>query len=394
MTVELTQILGANKRWLISGTGQSNSSPGWSVLSGNRELLPEDAGDDRIRVFDNKGRGPELIANPDFTINTTGWTGTGCTLSMTDGAMVMTAASGGNPSASATVTTEVGETYEITADVEDVGMSTTVRLGSLTEVKGTRFSNAAMLGVGLTFARRAQFVASATSHTVTVSGTISSAGICARVKNISCRKVLSSGTSTFKAAIPIGADLDFGNIAAMGVEPTYHMAKRLLARGLASHVTLLPYGIGGTALVSGDWAVGGALHEGFKTSLTAALAADPYAIPVEYFGQGEADATNARSVDAYKSAFIARILDIRTVPGAENMRTIIPQQVPEYVASSDNHRRINQAHIEIANEVPRVHFMPMDLGYQKPGEAYHYRASGSRRLGTLAGNIPAVDWAR
>lgn len=388
---------------LLVQAGQSNNA-GWTVKSGNREYTTADTPDDRIRIFDT-GKGSELVSNGDFSADASGWTLTGCTADVSSGRLALTATSGSNPRMSQTLTgLTIGKTYEVTCDVEPVTVNCLLRFSGLSEALGTRYSDSNYTAAGVTVAIRARFTATATSHDVLFSsnsGSTPTGSVFAYVKNISCKEVLSSGISYPKAVSPLGGEVDFANIAAMGLDPTFVMAKRLLARGVARRVTILPVAIGGTALVSGEWTYStGSCYTDTVTKLTAALADNPDFVPILTWVQGEADATAARTVDQYTSAFKAMIDGLRAISGAAKMRCVIGQMVPEYVSStvplgsSTSHRRIDVAHRLLPNLLRGVHFVASPLGGQKAGEAYHYSALGARQLGTAMGDVPNFDWSR
>lgn len=380
--------------------GQSNMA-GWTVNSGSRELTTDDIFDDRVRAYD-LGRGPELIDNGDFETGvTTGWASSGCSLAVNEGVLELRSASTSTANATYALTgLTIGVTYELTALIDNLTTNIILRLGSLTEVKGIRFSLTDFKGSGLLVPMRAQFVATATNHSVSISvnnsGVTPTGTVFARAKNVSLKEVLGTGISYTKPVIPAFSDLDFTNISAMGIDPACHMAQRLLDRQIAKRVTIIPTAVGGTGFSDNNWnPPSDPRYADTVTKLTAAMAANPFAVPVLAWVQGEQDGTAGWSQDEYITAFTAMIEGFRGITGCETMECIIGEMVPEYTNSrytssrplgtQASHRRIDAAHRALPDLIPGVSFVEMDFGYQQASQPYHYNAAGARRLGYLMG---------
>jgi len=381
---------------ILLAAGQSNMA-GWTAPD---RISTAEAGDERIRVFDI-GKGDNLISNGDFFDGATGWTLSGFTGASTGGVLTLTATAASFPNMIRTITgLTVGTTYELTGWVEPVSADAQFRLGTSnpTLIGGTRYTSQDVRGTGVAQAMSTRWTATATSHTVELisnSGTTPTGTVFARLRDFQLREVLSSGTSYPVAAEPIFNQIDFANIGALGPCPAYHIAKSLLTAGKASRVTIVPTAIGGTALVGGPWASpSGARYTDTVTKLTAALADNPVAVPVMFWIQGEADATNLRTKQQYQTAFQSMLAGFRGVAGASKMRCVIGSIVPEYIASSAAHGRIDGAHQELARTDWGVYYVRAPLGYQKSGEQFHFNAAGARAMAPGLAAVVRADWAR
>lgn len=150
-------------------------------------------------------------------------------------------------------------------------------------------------------------------------------------------------------------------------------------------VLIIPAAVGGTALVGGPWAVGGA-H--YNTAVAAANAAVAAAGPnsrvvAMLWAQGEGDAVANRTQSQYAAALDAMITGLRTaITNASNSIFVVGSMVPEWRnAPNGSSLAIHAAHVDTPNRVANSLFVDGPSAMNQDTGGIHYSAAGARELG-------------
>jgi len=380
---------------ILAGILQSNEEGYTAPGAGDPPAIDYtiDLQDARIVEFDT-GRGPELLADPTFSAGASGFTTSGSTLSVVNGELIAVSNAGGaNPFMTQTLTgLTIGETYEYTcrtlANVTTLlfAMGSAGSGAATSVIVSTRRHASGALGLWRTW--RPRFVATATSHVVTVSleGTPTAGQEWMRCSLFSVKRVLTTGISYPIALETTSPYKDAANFAALGTNPNMTFARALLNQGRVDRVIQLNRAIGGAGLAGDRWDpdTPGNLYSPFVTELTAAVAANPTSeIILTTFG-GEWDATVGNtSVDTYDTKFSTLIANLRAISGCRDMKVLVSTLIPEYAAATPSIRRIVDAQRQLPYLINDLKIVETPFGYQKTAEAFHMRSTGARAVGAL-----------
>lgn len=374
--------------YIIVQAGQSNAE-GWT---GSFDPAI-DVQDPRIRVMQS-GKGLNLNSNPTFRTGTIGWSSPNGTISGgVQGYVDFTPSAATNPYLTRTITgLTVGTIYELEVDFAAITGAVQVLLNGATELV-TSSKYVSTLGV-----YRVRWTATATSHDIRILSNSSATPVGAllfRLKRVELRPVLTTGASYPQAEERTTLYETTSTLTPLGTNPAMNMARRLLARGIASKVTIIPTAVGGTRLVGGLWDADtpGTLYTKTYSRLTAAMADNPNAIPVFTWLQGELDGDGGSDPRAYVEKFRTMIANLRGIAGCERMRVIVGGMVPEYVATQPAYQAIQDAHQLLPLEIPGTHFTPSPSGYQRgAGQLNHFTPQGARVIGALWGDVVDPLW--
>jgi hypothetical protein len=157
-------------------------------------------------------------------------------------------------------------------------------------------------------------------------------------------------------------------------------------------VLLVPVGVGGTALVSGPWAVGGTHYLGTISKANAAIAAAGADVRVKaiLWMQGEADSVNSRTQAQYAAALDAAMGGYRAnITGATNMKVVVGPMVTEWrTAPHGNSTQIHAAHVATPGRLTNSFFVDgpgtgygMNPNDPPPGDNIHWNAEAMRFIG-------------
>jgi hypothetical protein len=166
-------------------------------------------------------------------------------------------------------------------------------------------------------------------------------------------------------------------------------------------VLLVPYAIGGTAVVAGAarWSPTnpGDLYSGAITQANLAIiAAQQYYPNSNFVGtiwfQGESDGDSSVSQSTYASALTQVISGFRSaIVGASNSWFIMAQMVPEAISTHGGYPAIDLAHKQIRDTIPKTALALTNdlLGYTS--DNLHFNAAGIRIVGVrLALQVPTA----
>eukprot|EP00752_Nemacystus_decipiens_P010160 g9053.t1 len=151
-------------------------------------------------------------------------------------------------------------------------------------------------------------------------------------------------------------------------------------------VLLVPTAHGGTALVNGPWSPGGFLFEDAVTRMKAALVsneADGNCVAAVLWHQGEADADHHVAQDAYVSAWVDMIGELRSrIPAAAEAPVVLGEFAEPWVESNpDAVEPILEAIRAIPDSVAFSAVADARHLSVNPGQTVHFDAVGQREFG-------------
>lgn len=137
----------------------------------------------------SRGLGPQLVANGDFAVDTSGWTATGSAqISVVSGKMQVLNSAAANGNAYQVITTVVGRTYMLTAQINDVTGGIQPRIMAGTGIAAGDLGSVQYSGSGA-FSARTLFTATGTSTWINAILNNTTVGVSASFDNISVQEV-------------------------------------------------------------------------------------------------------------------------------------------------------------------------------------------------------------
>jgi hypothetical protein len=146
-------------------------------------------GTSEVRMSQGELTGAELVTNGDFPSATTGWTGSGATLSIDTGRLKVTNDAAAQGYGYQAITTVVGRHYSVTLSGE-AGTSATTRIRIGTTIGGAELRDIALLGVGTRV-----FVATTTTTYISLGPSSSVAGEYSLFDDVSVKELASVALS-------------------------------------------------------------------------------------------------------------------------------------------------------------------------------------------------------
>lgn len=367
--------------------GQSNG-----VGSGAAQDLSLDLATPGVRQYIGDLGAELLPSDVAWARSTSGWTASGCTVSVATGRLVATVTSGSNPylSRSATGLT-AGHRYLVRARCwkASAGASMTLRCDSPQTQRYMPSADPTEVAFAFTPSGT-----STTFYLLSATATLP-AGATFGAEYLSVREILDPGDGdlvdipdTIPVAHPemlagYGNPTPINAYSAIGSASCSHeVSAALMARG-ARGVIILPGAVGGSSLVSAsaEWGTSGTYYLASVARVTRLRALFPDILPIALFSIGESDTVSNTPKADFKTALISWVAGMRAAAGAE-MPVILGSMTPEFTAYGTTVAAgIEAAKREVAQEMRRVAYVLGPSGMSIDTNGLHYSNAGQRVLG-------------
>jgi hypothetical protein len=189
--------------------------------------------------------------------------------------------------------------------------------------------------------------------------------------------------------------------ASNGVAPALEFGRWWALANPGRRVLVVPAAVGGTSLIGGPWAVGGA-HYNTAISLAngavAAAGANSRVVAIVW-QQGENEGWATTTKAAYATAMDATLNGLRAaITGASTAKIIVGGMVPFWrttTPTGPSAMNVHAAHVEAPTRLTNTLFVDGPWGLVQGFESVHYSAEGARVIGrsmakALAAGVSAL----